>query len=175
MPADVFFTQLREKIRNYDPINSNLPGLRESLEGRRNQNTFLTPEQFSNLFRQRTQPAIDTLTTLFNRQLGEGRSRLASNFASRGQLFGGSLTGAQAKFESGQNENFLNQIQQLLGQAGSDLGTLDLQLGAQKQLQGDELLVRILQTLLGGQSAERAAKAGKPSGLNIAGIGGISF
>lgn len=143
----------------------------EFLRGAQQQNTFMTPEQFSTLFRQLTSPAIDTLS----RQYGQQSRALSANFANRGQLFGGSLTGAQAQLGVGNQQA----IADLLANVGGQLGQLDLQLGSQRQAQATQLLQALLSQILGGEYGMQAARAGRPKqpgfSLGIPGIGGISF
>lgn len=150
---------------------NNLFGQQDFLKGAQNQSTYMTPEQFSNLFRQLTAPAIDTLGRQYDAQ-SRGLSR---DFANRGQLFGGSLTGAQAQLGAGHEKA----LSDLLSGVSGQLGTLDLQLGAQRQAQATQLLQALLSQILGGEYGIRAAQAGRPKqpgfSLSVPGIGGISF
>lgn len=143
----------------------------EFLRGAQRQNTYMTPEQFSTLFRQLTAPAIDTL----GRQYGAQSRNLAASFANRGQLFGGSLTGAQAQLGAGHEKA----LSDLLAGVGGQLGTLDLQLGAQRQAQATQLLQALFSQILGGEYGVAAARAGRPKqgfdfGGLFSGLGGLA-
>lgn len=141
------------------------------LRGTQQQNTFMTPEQLSTLMGQLTQPAIDTLS----RQFGSQSRGLASSFANRGNLFGGSLTGAQAQLGTGHQQA----LSDLFANVGGQLGQTNLQLGAQRQMQATQLLQALLSQILGGEYGVQAARAGRGKqpgfSLGIPGIGGISF
>ena len=138
------------------------------LTGIRNQNTYLSPEQYLKLFQQLTAPAEARL----GQQYGQQQRGLASSFANRGNLFGGSLTGAQAQLGTGYNQA----LSDLFSNVGGQLGQLDLTLGAQRQGQAMQLIQALLSQILGGEYSIKAAKAGKPSeGLGgvLGGLGGL--
>ncbi len=148
-------------------------GARDVLRGFQQQNTFMTPEQLSTLMGQLTRPAIDTLS----RQFGQQSRGLAQGFANRGNLFGGSLTGAQAQLGTGHQQA----LSDLFSNVGGQLGQTNLQLGAQRQMQATQLLQALLSQILGGEYGIAAAAAGKQKtggfgidtpfgGFNIGGI-----
>lgn len=181
-----YVTDLVKKIQGRNSLgmaanvlNQNLPGFVSDQQARGQQTSFLSPEQFSKLFAQMTQPAINSLNTQYNRGIGDLRARNTANFASRGQLFGGSLTGANARGEADLLEALMNQIGQITGSAGAQLGLRDIELGAGRQAQSQQLLAAILQQILQGQYGLRAAELSKPDqptfSLGVPGIGGISF
>lgn len=145
-------------------------GARDVLRGFQQQNTFMTPEQLSTLMGQLTQPAIDTLTSNF----GQQQRGLASSFANRGNLFGGSLTGAQAQLGTG----FQRALSNLFSNVGGQLGQTNLQLGAQRQMQANQLLNELFSQILGGEYGIAAARAGRPPGGSfgetLMGLGGLA-
>lgn len=142
-----------------------------NLRNVQSQNTYMTPEQMSGLINRLTAPAIDTL----GRQYGQQRQQIFSDYAGRGQLFGGSLTGAQTQLGA----NYDKAISDLFSNVSGQLGTLDLQLGAQRQSQAMQLLQALFSQILGGEQNRLAALAGRPKqpsfSLSVPGIGGISF
>lgn len=141
------FRDLGRLRQIYDP----LLGLSESGSAafisdafnRLGQNTFLTPEQMSKFIAQLSAPGIANL----QEQFGIQSRGLSSQFANRGQLFGGSLTGAQAQLGAG----FGRGLSDFLSGITNQVGQLDLQLGAQRQLAAQQALNSILQQLLGGE------------------------
>jgi hypothetical protein len=113
------------------------------LRGQSQQQTYFTPQQYSTIFRQMTAPGVAGLEEQFGQQMQRG----ASNFASRGQLFGGSLTGLQAQLGAGQGRA----LSDLFSNVGGQLGLRDIELGAQQRSQSEALMAQIMQAILGGQ------------------------
>ena len=155
----------------YD-INSRLP----DFFSQANQKTYLTPAEFTRYLQERTKPATDIL----GRQFGEAYGRTVGDFTSRGQLYGGSLTGALGQLEGGYGQN----LSDILSRMTASLGEQDLSLGAQRSGQylaagqnQQQMLLSLFQAILGGQYGIAGAKAGRPSawGQIASGLGSTAL
>lgn len=93
--------------------------------------------------------------------MAEGRQRLISDYAGRGQLYGGSLTGAQARFESGLGEEYLASQSKILNDIISYLTQQDVNLGFQRSSQAQQLIDALIRQYIGGQFGILGAEAGK--------------
>lgn len=132
------------------------------------QNTYMTPDQFGRLFQQMTQPAVDTLSRQYQQSYGQAQN----DFANRGSLYGGSLTGALGQLGAQHTQN----LQDLLSNVGGQLGNTNLQLGAQRQMGAQNNMADIVKMILQGgyglhQQSMQNRQSNRGAALGAAGAG----
>ena len=136
----------------------------KGLQGQAGERTYFTPAEIARLQQDLTAQPLSELERGFGRRLSEGRGRLTSEYAARGNLFGGSLTGAQARLESGLGEEYLAGRSRILGDVTGRITEQDIMLGFQKQQQAQQLIDALLRQYMGGQFNILSANAGKQGG-----------
>lgn len=136
----------------------------KELQSQRGSRTYFTPAEYARLQQDLTAQPLAELERGFGRRLAEGRGRLTSEYAARGNLFGGSLTGAQARLESGLGEEYLAGRGRILSDVTGRLTEQDIMLGFQQQQQARQLIDALLRQYLGGQFNVLSANASRQGG-----------
>lgn len=111
-----------------------------------NKQTAMTPQELAGYIRDLSSPMRGARDSSVRRSI--------SDFAGRGMLFGGSVTGAEAMADASYEEE--------LGKLSSQLGLQNRELGFQGQQSARQMLFALLNQIIGGQFGVQGAAAGIP-------------